>query len=481
MKTTIVILVLVLLPGSVWAQDTQDPLFQRVTQNIHNARELLRVYPNEAAAALVNQAQAALQEALQLANNRQIRLAQLKLRTANDLIERALNMLNKVPTARTQEEIEELIRRAETLLATNRNQEAERLLNNAKDHLRQAKIAVQSNQAQPSLEHFRLAKFFAERCCAMLNNSKTGPGFDLENEKRQYEELLQKTRDAVGQCNNRRAQRLLAQAQVQTDNIAPLLQRGEVRLALNLYDNATRLLLRALDLCAGLQLSERDQLIEEQELLADQIAQTQETARHNIDANQQQILSKVLALKMQISQAVEAGQYGIALRKIELARTLLNRVWSPGPHLDATRTEQQRLLQEIERCKTDPAPMSPRAQSLLQAAERNAFDASNHLQQGRIRLALFSILAGNRFLTLAKNTQTEAATITSLQVENELQKIRDDLSMAAARAPEDDETLEHLRLAGRLADRAGEALGNGHLEIAREYIKMADNILQRTK
>ncbi len=481
MKTTIVILVTVLLLGSVWAQDRQDPLFQRVTENINNARELLRVYPNEAASALVSQAEAALQEALQLAGNRQMRLAQLKLRTANDLIERALYMLNKVPAQRTQEEIEELIRRAETLLAANRNQEAERLLNNAKNHLRQAESASNNNQAQRNMEHLRLARFYTERCWSMLDNSKTGSGFDLENEQRQYEELLQKTREAVGQCSNRRAQRLLAQAQVQTDNIAPLLQRGEVRLAINLYDNATRLLLRALDLCAGLQLSERDQLIEEQELLADQIAQTQETARHNMDAYQQQILSKVLALKMQIGQAIEAGQYGIALRKIELARTLLNRVWNPGPQLDATRTEQHRLLQEIERCKADPGSLSQRGQALLQAAERNALEADVHLQQGRIRPALFSILAGNRFLTLAKTAQNEVESISSLQIENDLQKLRDDLRAAAERHPEEHETLDQIRLAGKVADRAGESLSKGHPEIAREYIKIADHILQRTK
>ncbi len=480
MRTILFILLIFSLLCPLWAQIGQDPLFQRVTQGIQNARELLRVYPNEAAAILVAQAETAVAEALQLVDSRQLRLAQQKLRSANDLLERALRLLSTIPTQRTREEIEEMIRRVEGVLAASRNQEAERLLNTAKEHLRLAESATLNNQTQRSLEHLRMAKFYAERCWALLDKSRTTPGFDLDSERNQYDDLLQKTREAVAQCNDHRAQRLLLQAQVQTSNIDGLLQRGEVKLVLNLYDNATRLLLRALDLCAGVQLGEREQLREELQLLSDQIAQLPLSMRAPADANQQQMLNKVQALKIQINQAIEAGHYGIALRRMELARTLLNRIWMPGPHLESTRSEQHRLQQEIERFKSTPGPRSERVGALLQAAERNTADAAAHLQQGRVRQALFAILAGNRFLTLAKSAQPESALLSAQQVENELQKVQEEISAASPQNDRDDsEVTEQLRLAGKLADKAREALRQNQTEIAREYINLANHIVQR--
>ncbi len=401
MKKTVLIILLTLLAGSLSAQISSDKLLQEVQQKIATAQDLLRLFPNAAADGLIQQALSLFEEGKGLTNAQQPRLAQLKLRLALERAQRAIDLLSTVPTQRSREEVEELLRRAEQTVAGSGNKEAERHLNSARHNLNSARQAGDRGELQKSGEYLRLARFYVERALALVESKESGHTADLQSERTRFEELLQRTREAVAACSNPAAQRLLLQAQQETANIFPLLQRGENKIALNLYANATRLLLRALDLCSGVESSTRDQLTQEFSLLEEQIAQARDLEQGRNNQQERTILDKVLALQTQTRRALDSGQSGMALRKMELIRLLLNRIWNPGPIQDTARLELQRLQQEIESARRADSSPSRRSKGLLRAAENQAAEAERFLQRGRTHHALAAILAGNRFLTLA--------------------------------------------------------------------------------
>ncbi|MBN2355123.1 hypothetical protein JXO59_03360 [candidate division KSB1 bacterium] len=483
MKTSHLTFIMLLIALTLFGQSRShrgfEEQWQRLHQQIQAARELLRLFPDRQAENYILQAERWALEAQTLYADQQVVPAQQKLNLGFDAVSRAMDILSTVPAQRAQERVEELIRRADQVVPASGNQEAERLLNRGKEHLRMAKQAFRGRQAQRGLEYLRLAKSLVERSLQMAEKSGSGPGHNIETERMRFLDLMQKAEATVATCQNPRAERLLQQARRQAENVEPLIRRGEIKLAIGLYYNATRLLLRAIDICEGRAFSEQDQAREESELLDSMIEQVRGHSPAGLGPKRRIILSKVLQLQNQARQAYAMQQYGTALRRIELARTLLARIWSEDVTEEGTRQELQRLENDIEKLKTQkPSQDKPRFDVLLRAAENSAREANRYLQRGRTRLALVAILAGNRFLGLARSLAPDVPYPDRQQLLQQLQRLQQKIEAQIPTAAQE-EKLEEIEFARQLQQRAEQALTQNDLKLAAEYIRLADELVDR--
>lgn len=467
-----IILIIFLLATLLAAQDQPDQLLEQVQREVTTALEMLRLFPDRNADNLVRQAQALLEEGRQLLNSRQPWLAIIKLRLALDRVQQAMQMLSRVPSQRSREEVEELLRRAEQLVSGSGNKEAERHLNSARLNLGKALHSGDRGQMQQSGEYLRLARFFLERALSLVETRDPGQNSDLQGDRSRFEELLELTREAVSRCDNPAARRLLLQAQQETEKIGALMLRGENKIVLTHYANGTRLLLRALDLCSGLEGTSREQLREEFTLLEDQISllvDHEEAA----GAEAAPLRDKIALIQMQVRHALETGQNGLALRKMELLRLLLRRLENPAPIAGNVQIELQRLRQELEEAERAVQPQSPRTRTLLRAAQNQAEEAERHVQAGRIRPALAAILAGNRLLTLAGSSPAAGAGVDAGSIRMELERLEERLQAMRLTEGSTPDAQEAVRQASRLCEMARQALQNNQLELAEEYIRLA--------
>lgn len=466
------ILIIVLLATALAAQDQPNQLLEQAQREVATALEMLQLFPDRNAENLVRQAQSLLEEGRQLLNSRQPWLALSKLGMALDRARQAMEMLRKVPSQRSREEVEELLRRAEQLVSGSGNKEAERHLNSARFNLGKALHSSDRGQMQQSGEYLRLARFFLERALSLVETREPGQNSDLQADRSRFEELLELTREAVGRCEDPTARRLLLQAQQETEKIGALMQRGENKIVLTHYANGTRLLLRALDLCSGYEGTSREQLREEFSRLEEQIGRLLDRGEP-APSEAAPLRDKVHLIQMQVRHALETGQSGTALRKMELLRLLRRRLENPAPMAGNVQIELQRLLQELDEAERAAEKQTPRTRTLLRAAETQAEEAERHLQAGRIRPALAAIMAGNRLLTLAGGFPAAGSNYDAGIIRGELERLEERLqsmTLAEGLAPD---AQEAVRQASRLCEMARQALQNNQLELAQEYIRLA--------
>ena len=303
-------------------------------------------------------------------------------------------------------------------------------------------------------------------------HGQPGRSQPLEEEHSRYESLLRRTQEAVATCDNVHAQRLLNQAEQETKKISSPRRPGERREIRAHYANATRLLLRALDLCSESSRTNKSAVREEFSRLEEEIDRTRRKASTERDENRRPFLDRLSALESQTRDALEADQPEVARRKMDLIRSLLQLDTHPGPWQSKARQELIHLQREIDRMRSSSAEFSPRARILLRAAENQAADAEQLLQRRRIRPALAAIVTGNRLLSRVDKTTPLVDTSAAL-LERELQTLEEKLNSLADETGADTAQQDDIRLCRHACQKARQALADQQIELAHEYVNLA--------
>jgi len=456
--------------------------FQKLNNRITTAKELLRTFPDPQAKLLVQDAVKQRNEAISLYNSNRKRLAVTRIKTALTLVNRAIELLSRVPLERVKEQVDDLIRKAEQLSAGKSNKEAERLLYQAKQNRKKAITIFQQKNIWKANEHLRVAKFYAEKSISILQGPKGNIKENLNDEKRRYEELLQRAQEIVSSCKNEQARKLLNQALNQYQHIKRAYQKGNYQVALNLYYSNTRLLLRAIDLCQGQEYTLREQAIEELELFADLLSSAR--GQPSLVENKQNkfILQRARRLYQNANEAVNAGNFALALRHTTIGKTVLSRLWGEESRQsmpEKTEQELEQLRAGIEQIKSESDILSdPQKGPLLQAAESSLADAERFLARDRVQLALQSIFAGNRFLS-AIDSNTLQSDIDAARLRENLNRLRETLIQLENSEQKDDTTEMLLRETGNMLQKAQSALDKNQLQLANEYIKLGNDLINK--
>ncbi len=477
-----IFLLFLLLVNSLLAQSERSD-FQKLNNRITTAKELLRTFPDPQAKLLVQDAEKQRNEAISLYNGNRRRLAVARIKTALALVNRAIDLLSSVPLERLKEQVDELIRKAEQLSTGKNNKEAERLLQEAKQNRNRSVTVFQKRDNWKAMEHLRVAKFYAEKAIGLLQGPKGDIREKLNDEKLRYEELLQRARETVSSCNKEQARKLLDQERAQFQNIRRALQNGNDQIALNLYYSNTRLLLRAIDLCQGQEYSLREQAVEDLELFGELLAAAQEQPTLNGNRQNKFILQRASRLYQQADEAIKAENFAAAVRYTTMGKAVLSRLWggeSPQSLQGKTEQELEQLRAEIERIKDNAEILNDKQKGpLLRAAESSAADAGRFLARGRVRLALESIFAGNRFLSAIDSGKKQQPDIDAVRLRENLSRLRDALSLLENSKKKDESAEPLLQEAGKMLQKAQSALDKNQLELANEYIKLGNDLINK--
>jgi hypothetical protein len=474
-----IIILFLLVPGlcSLFAQQNQErrdeASLQQAISQLAAANELLRTFPNDAAAALLLQADKMIQESKLLLAQNASHLAQARLKLALDLIRQATGMLSTIPLQRAREQLEELIRRAEQVIPGSGDKEAERLLNRARENQRSGKSAIAALQFQKGLELMRVGRLLVERALSLVDGHGDSGQDQLTEERERFTELFEKTQNIVANCHKEQASKILLQAQRQAETIDQKLAHGNYQLALGLYYNATRLLLRALDICQGNALSEKEQVLEDLEHVSDMLKNAQEHAQNARDLL---IVDRASLLYFRARTAADEDQPDLASRQLDLSKILLSRLLSRDHLSDQVQQEIDRLQEGIAQKKADAAlNAQPGHAVLLQAAEKSLAQAQRCSSDGKIRAALAAVLSGNRLLDLCAVTNANPAQASPEKLEADLARLQDEIAKAPALMDEQGKDL--LDLAAQLADRGRSALAQQNYALAESFVNISFELL----
>jgi HEPN domain-containing protein len=465
--------------------DDENGRFHQVYQQLDVAKDLLNAFPDRQAEEWIKQAEQLLREASNLLEGRQGSLAMAKINAANTLLQKAINELSITPLERLQDQVEELIRRAEQTVAGRGSKEAERLIKSARENRNQGMMAFRDNNYRKSMEHYRVAKSLLEKALNIVQGPRGDINEQIETEKNRFEELSTRAEKAASTCQQENARRLLQQARQQYQNTREAVNRGDFKFALSLYYNATRLLLRVIDICEGRYISDRDQMTEELEMLGELLAAAQQQATSGPGQRNTMLFNRANRLYHEAEESIRQGKYVIARRQIDLARNLTSRMWRGGGRINI----RGRAYQELERLKTDVKRFSsdnqvsaaPHARALLQAAQRSVKDAEEYLQLGRTGLALQAILAGNRFISALQAPTSDNPRANLAKLSEGLDRLKSEIESLQSDEQLDADAKELLDAAGLMASHAKQALEDNELELAGEYIKLGFNIVQKSK
>ena len=302
-------------------------------------------------------------------------------------------------------------------------------------------------------------------------------GQPVQEERLRYNQLLQRTRAAVSDCDSDLARRLLRQAEEKDSAIRDLQRRNDRKALRAHYADATRLLLRALDLCSEKRSSGGEEIDREFAQLEQRIDRAGSPERPRSRGGRGGDIGKIKALQSQTRRALDAGQVDLARRKMDMIRLLLNRPDEPAPSGDRSSQALRGLREEIDRLYNSPEGGSPRMRSMLQAAAEQAEDAERFLQRRRIVPARAAIAAGNRLLARAASPANRRDDPSATDLQAEVTFIGEMLYVLESERNADPARREEIRLCRTAYQKGERALKNGQPGIAHEYFLLAKDLL----
>lgn len=453
------------------AQDRGRDMRQRLDRELAIANFLVQEHPDAEAEIWLQDAQALRDELDEWIRQRNPAKTRETGQSAHRLALRIINKLSPLHYNERFQTISDLINQAQTVVPNSGNDEAQRLLGEAKKNLQLAQQHFEDNRLRPAFEAFRTAETQAKRSLQLTHYPAESVDNKLELEQQRFSRLLNRVEIILSNCSNTNARGLYDQALNRQVEINRLLLNEEKEAALQIYYQSTRLLLRALNLCDGSAASPAQRAEQQVQLLEELVDSVQRSDLRRVPVRQRIRLRRVTRLVDQAKLALANNNFAESLKLSTQARNLLSRLLNEEPDDRTHRVAQeiQRLQQSINKAKEGET--TPRRRSFIQAAEWSLQDAKTFLDQGDLDPAVQSILTGNQFLSALENANEPVTReITELKV-SELS-----LKIAVVKQREGDEYM--IRAAETIQQRIQASMAEGNFEIAYKYASLAIDLLQ---
>ena len=392
---------------------------EQLKRLIETAHEVLTAYPNERAQQFLSKAETLAKESDQKLAAGQLLLAQGQIREAKVIVEKAIKLTLESPLLRLHNRLQELLQRAETDVLGGGNREAIRLVQEARKNKMLGEQAVQRLQPLPAAQYFQAAITLLERALKLAGGNGGGEGNPtelLQRARDYYVELSRQLEERLRQCENPAARRLLDQIQKQTQLAEEAERKSDPALALRFRNNAIRLLLRALDLCAiGVTSQEAGALAAETNAVRELLAQTEERVNASTEPRARALLDWARKLLLEAETDLAAQKIYAAQRRLSRARNLIEKVerfktQSPSDNNAQCLAALAQLAADIEDLQEQltTAPNSE-AQNLIELARKAHGDAEKICQ--RKPQTVQSFAAFRALLRLAHQFLLQAETL----------------------------------------------------------------------
>ena len=139
--------------ASAQSSDEAAQTIERLNRTIEQVKDLVESFRNDLARQLVVQAEQLRDQAVTALHNGELIKARAKVNLAFSLLKKATELALAIPVRRLQSQLEELLQRADHFVIGSCNQQAERLLQEAKSHRDKALNGVSAGQIQEAAEH----------------------------------------------------------------------------------------------------------------------------------------------------------------------------------------------------------------------------------------------------------------------------------------------------------------------------------------
>jgi len=470
---------------------------------IIKAKEILARVDHRAAQDLLNKAEALAKEAetkytlAQTMNDNRLKELLLKealghIALGKVYVEQAVKLALDFPLNRLRNTFQELMRRAEQVVLNSNHSEAKRLVFQARKTQLEAERAAMRDPRR-AVELYQVAIALVEKAINLVEGRKpsdTNPGINRERER--YENLKKRALEAIDASKNNAAQLVFEQAEKQARTAEDSFRKGEVAVAQQLYNGATRLLLRAIDL-AMVGRKGQDYGRNEVMLLQDLIQTAEQETRDNADPRAALLLERARALLREAEAAIERQQPLETKWRLELARNFIDKAMRKTDRgaLKAENLAQRyneallELARDLEELNARARETNkPEAAQLLELATNALTAAENAGRQNRpvmgfqlIRMAQHLLLRAETMLrdtavTTAANMPAREAVLQRLtQVENALPEISNS---------SDAESCETVRTqALEMLKRSRTALERGQLRLALIIAEVANDMIEK--
>lgn len=483
-----------------FAQNRTDfeKLLQELDHRIERLTNLLTVSGNDRALEMVLKAHNLREEAVTDAKNRRFEIAAAKLRAAFSLLDRAEDIAIKTfkgTVSRLRNRISERFTRAEQLFSHTRNREAQRLLEQAKNNFNSGERAFSAKLYERSFEHYNLALILVNKTITLAKSlSDTGDTDVLTEERRKFENLKERAATLVEHSHNALARQTYQNALTTARNALAAYNNGRKNLAKKLLDQASLLLLRAINLAStdhGASVSAvntEDKFVR----LRDFIEQSRDLIEQSDNPRTKILFNRANNILNQAQTSARAGENAEALGKFKMAENLVRRAIRIAQS-NGRRNFSSNILQQIESTKNEiswakaniQADSPADAKILLNVAELAINRAQRAANSKTNRLALESILVAQRFLTRAEKVLNEGGNgnIERKNVEQQLGQLDAALAEAENRiANFTDETWNRqlLRSARDIRNIAAESFEKGNFIAANEAVQIAFDLIRKS-
>jgi len=409
--------------SSIFAQNKQglQKKWNLVSIKLSLARDFQATFNDPLTADLLNKSDINLRRA-----RRQIRaghplVANRLINSAEIAINQALKELLREPVQQRRKKLEKKIQEAEDIVRENTTHEATDLLDKGIQNKRLAEQLFKENKFQESLKHFRQAEYQVQKSIDLVKNRDRSIK-DLANEEAiRFEQLFNRADKVISNSANSTVEKNYRSVMKLSQKAERAKAEGNFRLSIDIYYEATRLLLRTLDIAEGKTDRSVSRAYEEVTALDELIDNIQQKVKpFEDDERVLFFMTRIIQLQEDAHQALEDKNYQLVLLNTQYARDLIERIHK---RLRGGQGEMYEIIiQELKKLEVDLDDINDQvlahgkneeAEVLLTYATAAKIKAGELLKNNNYQLARESILVANRFAftadRLIRNRDSEKA------------------------------------------------------------------------
>ena len=298
-----------------------------ITRQLEFAKDIQISFENKATADMLNQAEETIRRARRQWRAGRYGSAMKLLNTANNLTIKSLRLLLKEPVKNQEKKIDNIINEAKNLIEQRENPEAKRNLQKAIRNKKKAIDLFREDKFLFSLNSFRQAFFYGQKSIDMIKNKEKSVKDEAMDEAVQCQKLINKADKEIGATNNQTIIRNIKSGKKLSKNAENALNNKNYRLAIDNYHQATRLVLRAMNLSKVKSNQTATRAFDELAYLDELIENVQN--RVKLSENNFKVIfisQRIKQLQNDAQEALDNGNYELSLFNTRLTRNLIERI-----------------------------------------------------------------------------------------------------------------------------------------------------------
>ena len=366
----IVTTAILLFATVVEAQVKQRPAYnyQHVQKRLQFANEMESTFPNGFARSLLNEAENRMRKARAMRDKRRKALLSRHLQRTDGLINDALQIILKEPVATQRQKLKEHFNEADVIVRQARSEKARQVLLQARQAHAKAEDAFDSKDYQKGLEYYRRARFNVNKAIDLAQNTPSDLKIKADNEKDQLNMLMEKARRAIENNQDPNALELFESSERQMNLSQQEVDNKNYEAAIEHYHQATRLLLRIIDLAGeteGTQSTGIHNEVNALDALVLRVRGKWENLPQNERSQSSSLMDQIIEAQRSAHQNLEAGHLEAVQADVQRTRKLIERASRTLDTKSTIRTgiPRSEALANLERSASD-----------LKARARNSSD-----------------------------------------------------------------------------------------------------------